>query len=107
MELVLVASNTAVQLRPLVSVFHSPPVAVATYMVSGLLSTTAMLTTRPPLPAGPIERALSSLSSAASPTLPSPKLGEGRVGGAASAEDTNRLNRRNAARNTPFENGRM
>src|ERR1051326_1574102 len=49
-------SKTAVQLVPLLVVFHNPPVALATYMIEGLLSTTATPVIRPPMFAGPMGR---------------------------------------------------
>src|SRR5437870_3654449 len=42
-------SKTGFQVVPLLTVFHSPPEAVATYRVEGRLSTTATSTTRPPI----------------------------------------------------------
>src|SRR5260370_16188077 len=50
-------SNTGVQLVPLLTVFHRPPDAVATYMIDGRDGTTATSTTRPPMLAGPRGRA--------------------------------------------------
>src|SRR5258708_3650565 len=41
---------------PLLVVFHTPPEAVPTYTIFGLLSTTAKSSMRPPMVAGPISR---------------------------------------------------
>src|SRR5215475_5348840 len=43
---------------PLLTVFHTPPPADPTYIVVGLLSTTAKASMRPPMIAGPIVRHL-------------------------------------------------
>src|SRR5262249_37379885 len=57
-ETVLCWSKIGVQVMPLLTVFHRPPDAVATYRVVGRPSTTATSTTRPPMLAGPSGRAL-------------------------------------------------
>src|SRR5262249_31999510 len=62
-ELVLSFSKTACQVVPLLTVFHKPPEAAATYMIAGLFSTTARSTIRPPMFAGPIERRIRLSSS--------------------------------------------
>src|SRR5690348_4501583 len=49
-------SNTGSQVVPLFTVFHTPPEAVPTYTIFGLLSTTAKSSIRPPITAGPISR---------------------------------------------------
>src|SRR5260370_2582009 len=49
-------SNTDSQVVPLFVVFQTPPEAVPTYTVFGLLSTTAKSSMRPPIVAGPISR---------------------------------------------------
>src|SRR6266581_6984165 len=49
-------SNTGSQVVPLFVVFHTPPDAVPTYTMLGLLSTTAKSSMRPPITAGPISR---------------------------------------------------
>src|SRR5215831_5068400 len=49
-------SKTGSQVVPLLVVFQTPPEAVPTYTVSGLLSTTAKSSMRPPITAGPISR---------------------------------------------------
>ena len=49
-------SNTGSQVVPLFVVFHTPPDAVPTYTMFGLLSTTAKSSMRPPITAGPISR---------------------------------------------------
>src|SRR5258707_8953528 len=49
-------SNIGSQVVPLFVVFHTPPEAVPTYAMFGLLSTTAKSSMRPPIVAGPISR---------------------------------------------------
>src|ERR1700756_244506 len=49
-------SNTGSQVVPLFTVFQTPPEAVPTYTMLGLLSTTAKSSMRPPITAGPISR---------------------------------------------------
>src|SRR5258708_4860922 len=49
-------SNIGSQVVPLFVVFHTPPEAVPTYTMFGLLSTTAKSSIRPPIVAGPISR---------------------------------------------------
>src|SRR5580693_2272855 len=49
-------SNTGSQVVPLFVVFHTPPDAVPTYTMFGLLSTTPKSSMRPPITAGPISR---------------------------------------------------
>src|SRR5580693_6491349 len=49
-------SNTGSQVVPLFVVFHTPPDAVPTYTMLGLLSTTPKSSMRPPITAGPISR---------------------------------------------------
>src|SRR5260370_34270830 len=49
-------SNIGSHVVPLLVVFHTPPEAVPTYTVFGLLSTTAKSSMRPPIVAGPISR---------------------------------------------------
>ena len=49
-------SNTGSQVVPLFVVFHTPPDATPTNTMSGLLSTTAKSSMRPPITAGPISR---------------------------------------------------
>src|SRR5437870_5414455 len=49
-------SKTHDQLAPLLVVFHRPPVAAATYMVEGWLSTMVRAEMRPPMLAGPMGR---------------------------------------------------
>src|SRR5712671_6854488 len=49
-------SNTGSHVVPLFVVFHTPPEAVPTYTMFGLLSTTAKSSMRPPIVAGPISR---------------------------------------------------
>src|SRR6516225_1867100 len=49
-------SKTGSQVVPLLVVFHTPPDAVPTYTIFGLLSTTAKSSMRPPITAGPISR---------------------------------------------------
>src|SRR6266700_5392346 len=49
-------SNTGSQVVPLFVVFQTPPEAVPTYTILGLLSTTAKSSMRPPITAGPISR---------------------------------------------------
>src|SRR5438105_15850813 len=49
-------SKTGSQVVPLFVVFHTPPEAVPTYTMFGLLSTTAKSSMRPPITAGPISR---------------------------------------------------
>src|SRR5579859_779064 len=49
-------SNTGSQVVPLFVVFQTPPDAVPTYTMLGLLSTTAKSSMRPPITAGPISR---------------------------------------------------
>src|SRR5437660_5447235 len=49
-------SNTGSQVVPLLVVFQTPPEAVPTYTMFGLLSTTAKSSMRPPIVAGPISR---------------------------------------------------
>src|SRR5229473_6070593 len=49
-------SNIGSQVVPLFVVFHTPPAAVPTYTMFGLLSTTAKSSMRPPIVAGPISR---------------------------------------------------
>src|SRR5258708_4309701 len=49
-------SNIGSQVVPLFIVFHTPPAAVPTYTMFGLLSTTARSSMRPPIVAGPISR---------------------------------------------------
>src|SRR6266481_433259 len=49
-------SNIGSQVVPLFVVFHTPPEAVPTYTMFGLLSTTAKSSMRPPIVAGPISR---------------------------------------------------
>src|SRR5258708_31595707 len=47
-------SNTGSHVVPLFVVFHTPPEAVPTYTLFGLLSRTAKSSIRPPIVAGPI-----------------------------------------------------
>src|SRR5437660_5494250 len=49
-------SNMGSQVVPLLVVFQTPPDAVPTYTMFGLLSTTAKSSIRPPIVAGPISR---------------------------------------------------
>src|SRR6266851_952149 len=49
-------SNIGSHVVPLLVVFHTPPEAVPTYTIFGLLSTTAKSSMRPPIVAGPISR---------------------------------------------------
>src|ERR1700730_5472780 len=49
-------SNIGSHVVPLFVVFHTPPHAVPTYTMFGLLSTTAKSSMRPPMIAGPISR---------------------------------------------------
>src|SRR5256886_5973186 len=49
-------SNIGSHVVPLLVVFHTPPEAVPTYTMFGLLSTTAKSSMRPPITAGPISR---------------------------------------------------
>src|SRR5437588_12244482 len=49
-------SKIGSQVVPLLVVFHTPPEAVPTYTMFGLLSTTAKSSMRPPMVAGPISR---------------------------------------------------
>src|SRR5690242_5595432 len=49
-------SKTGSQVVPLFVVFQTPPEAVPTYTIFGLLSTTAKSSMRPPITAGPISR---------------------------------------------------
>src|SRR6266851_5113297 len=49
-------SNIGSQVVPLFVVFHTPPEAVPTYTMLGLLSTTAKSSMRPPIVAGPSSR---------------------------------------------------
>src|SRR5690349_25081148 len=49
-------SNPGSQVVPLLVVFQTPPEAVPTYTILGLLSTTAKSSMRPPMTAGPISR---------------------------------------------------
>src|SRR4029077_19266641 len=49
-------SNIGSHVVPLFVVFHTPPDAVPTYTMFGLLSTTAKSSIRPPITAGPISR---------------------------------------------------
>ena len=49
-------SKIGSQVVPLLVVFHTPPEAVPTYTMFGLLSTTAKSSMRPPIVAGPISR---------------------------------------------------
>src|SRR5437899_4060902 len=49
-------SNIGSQVVPLLVVFHTPPEAVPTYTMLGLLSTTAKSSMRPPIVAGPSSR---------------------------------------------------
>src|SRR6267378_173035 len=49
-------SNTGSHVVPLLVVFQTPPEAVPTYTMFGLLSTTAKSSMRPPIVAGPISR---------------------------------------------------
>src|SRR5260370_4539070 len=49
-------SNTGSHVVPLFVVFQTPPAAVPTYTMFGLLSTTAKSSMRPPIVAGPISR---------------------------------------------------
>src|SRR5580693_7285691 len=49
-------SNTGSQVVPLLVVFQTPPEAVPTNTMFGLLSTTAKSSMRPPITAGPISR---------------------------------------------------
>src|SRR6266576_707208 len=49
-------SNIGSHVVPLLVVFHTPPEAVPTYTMFGLLSTTAKSSMRPPIVAGPISR---------------------------------------------------
>src|SRR5256886_2742148 len=49
-------SNIGSHVVPLLVVFHTPPEAVPTYTMFGLLSTTAKSSMRPPMTAGPISR---------------------------------------------------
>src|SRR5256714_11643404 len=49
-------SNIGSHVVPLFVVFHTPPEAVPTYTMFGLLSTTAKSSMRPPIVAGPISR---------------------------------------------------
>src|SRR5262245_49015715 len=55
-ELCASLSKSGSHVVPLFMVFHNPPEAVATYMMCGLLSTTAKSSMRPPIIAGPIDR---------------------------------------------------
>src|SRR5437016_14341589 len=50
------SSNIGSHVVPLLVVFQTPPEAVPTYTVFGLLSTTAKSSVRPPIVAGPISR---------------------------------------------------
>jgi hypothetical protein len=50
-------SKSGVQVVPLLIVFQTPPAAVPTYIRRGWCSTTATAVIRPPITAGPIERA--------------------------------------------------
>src|SRR6266851_291926 len=52
----LCLSKTGSQVVPLFVVFQTPPEAVPTYTMFGLLSTTAKSSMRPPIVAGPISR---------------------------------------------------
>src|SRR6266481_3974281 len=52
----LYLSNNGSQVVPLFGVFHTPPEAVPTYTMLGLLSTTAKSSMRPPIVAGPSSR---------------------------------------------------
>src|SRR5580692_12338255 len=49
-------SNTGSHVVPLFVVFQTPPDAVPTYTIFGLLSTTPKSSMRPPITAGPISR---------------------------------------------------
>src|SRR2546426_12538426 len=49
-------SNIGSQVVPLFVVFHTPPEAVPTYTILGLLSSTAKSSIRPPIVAGPSSR---------------------------------------------------
>src|ERR1700723_3063644 len=49
-------SNIGSHVVPLFVVFHTPPDAVPTYTIFGLLSTTPKSSIRPPITAGPISR---------------------------------------------------
>src|SRR5258708_2704406 len=49
-------SNTGSHVVPLFVVFHTPPEAMPTYTMFGLLSRTAKSSMRPPIVAGPISR---------------------------------------------------
>src|SRR5713101_5950983 len=49
-------SKTGVHVVPLFVVFHTPPEAIPTKTMFGLLSTTAKSSTRPPITAGPSSR---------------------------------------------------
>src|SRR5581483_571649 len=53
-------SKTGSQVVPLLTVFQTPPPADPTYIIRGLLSTTAKASTRPPIIAGPMVRHLSA-----------------------------------------------
>src|SRR6267142_4760079 len=55
-------SNMGSQVVPLLVVFQTPPDAVPTYTMFGLLSTTAKSSIRPPIVAGPISRNFRVLS---------------------------------------------
>src|SRR5260370_14688866 len=74
-------SNIGSHVVPLFVVFHTPPDAVPTYTMFGLLSTTAQSSMRPPIVAGPISRNSRFLNLSvgfgwspgdASPVLPTP-----------------------------------
>src|SRR5947209_1041126 len=67
-ETVACLSNTHSQVVPLLTVFHNPPDALATYMVLGRRSTTATSVMRPLMLAGPIERGASAFNKRASKT---------------------------------------
>src|SRR2546423_15680633 len=56
------SSVSGVQVVPALAVFHSPPLALATYMTAGLDSTTATSQTRPLMFAGPSGRAVKAAS---------------------------------------------
>src|SRR6266851_9114211 len=55
-------SNTGSQVVPLLVVFQTPPAAAPTYTISGLLSTAAKSSMRPPITPGPISRNSNALN---------------------------------------------
>src|SRR5205085_11092623 len=55
-------SKTGCHVVPLLMVFHNRPEADPTYIMDGLLSTTATSSIRPPCTAGPMERNCRDLS---------------------------------------------